>query len=188
MACWFYSTSSTTNQVLIDIDRSEAYGRYILNVNGSTAGKPVVANSGNNTVIPFASTTTGYSANTWTHAAGVFIGTSSRTAYINGGSPGTDTTTHSFRNPPTQILLGCLNYGTPIILFEGWMAEVAIWNAALTAEEVASLAKGFTPDQVRPQSLQFYAPLVNTLQDLRGARTITNNNGATVATHPRTYT
>jgi hypothetical protein len=67
------------------------------------------------------------------------------------------------------------------------IAEVGIWNAALTADEIASLAKGVTCDKVRPQSLVFYAPLVRDLQDVRGGLTITNNNSATVANHPRVY-
>ncbi len=66
-------------------------------------------------------------------------------------------------------------------------AEVGIWNAALTAAEVAALAKGMTCDKVRPQSLVFYAPLVRDLVDQKGGLTITNNNGATVANHPRIY-
>lgn len=70
----------------------------------------------------------------------------------------------------------------------GTMSEFAIWNTALAAGEITALAAGFTPDQIRPQSLQFYAPLVRDLIDTRGGRTITNNNAATVATHPRVYT
>lgn len=69
----------------------------------------------------------------------------------------------------------------------GEMAEVGIWNDALTAAEIASLAKGMTCDKVRPQSLVFYAPLVRDLIDQKGGLTITNNNGATVANHPRIY-
>ncbi len=69
----------------------------------------------------------------------------------------------------------------------GLLAEVGIWNVALTAEEIASLAKGMTCDKVRPQSLVFYAPLVRNLQDVKGGLTITNNNTATVADHPRVY-
>lgn len=65
------------------------------------------------------------------------------------------------------------------------MSDVAIWNAALTTPEIASLAAGFTPEQIRPQTLQFYAPLVRDLIDVRGGRAITNVNSATVATHPR---
>jgi hypothetical protein len=71
--------------------------------------------------------------------------------------------------------------------FAGSIAEFGIWNAALTAEEVASLAKGMTCDKVRPQSLVFYAPLVRDLNDQKGGLAITNNNGATVANHPRVY-
>ena len=71
--------------------------------------------------------------------------------------------------------------------FNGLVAECALWNDALTDDEVTSLARGFKPFRVRPQNLQFYAPIVRELQDLRGALTITNNNAATVADHPRVY-
>jgi hypothetical protein len=70
----------------------------------------------------------------------------------------------------------------------GAIADVAYWNVAISAAEVASLTRGFTPDQIRPQSLQFYAPLVRDLSDVRGGRTITNVNTATVASHPRIIT
>ena len=69
----------------------------------------------------------------------------------------------------------------------GLIAEVGIWSAALTAAEIASLAKGMTCDQIRPQNLVFYAPLVRDLNDQKGGRVITNNNAATVANHPRVY-
>ena len=69
----------------------------------------------------------------------------------------------------------------------GLIAEVGIWNVALTVAEIASLAKGITCEKVRPQSLVFYAPLVRDLSDQKGGRAITNNNGATVANHPRIY-
>lgn len=71
--------------------------------------------------------------------------------------------------------------------FDGDIAEVGVWNVALTAAEIASLADGMTCDKVRPQSLVFYAPLVRDLQDVRGGLTITNTNTATVANHPRVY-
>ncbi len=73
------------------------------------------------------------------------------------------------------------------VFFLGRLSEVGIWNVALTAAEVASLAKGMTCDKVRPQNLVFYAPLVRDLIDAKGGLTITNNNGATVANHPRVY-
>jgi hypothetical protein len=70
---------------------------------------------------------------------------------------------------------------------DGQIAEVGIWNAALPAAEIASLAKGMNCAKVRPQNLVFYAPLIRDLNDQKGGLTITNNNGATVAAHPRVY-
>ena len=77
--------------------------------------------------------------------------------------------------------------GTPGAFLDGRLAEVGIWNAALTAAEIASLAKGMTCDKIRPQNLVFYAPLVRDINDQKGGLTITNNNGAAVANHPRIY-
>jgi hypothetical protein len=71
--------------------------------------------------------------------------------------------------------------------FDGMIAEVAIYNSALTAAEIDSISKGMSCDKIRPQSLVFYAPLVRDLIDPKGGLTITNNNGATVANHPRVY-
>jgi len=84
-------------------------------------------------------------------------------------------------------LVGVRRNNNLAFYFQGRIAEVGIWNAALTAAEIDSLAKGMTCDKVRPQSLVFYAPLVRELIDQKGGLTITNNNGATVANHPRIY-
>ena len=63
-------------------------------------------------------------------------------------------------------------------------AGAGIWNVALTAAEIASLAKGFSPRLIRPQSLAFYAPLIRETLDIRGGLTLTDS-GSTVADHPR---
>jgi hypothetical protein len=67
------------------------------------------------------------------------------------------------------------------------IAEVGIWNVALTADEIASLAKSMTCDKVRPQSLVAYFPLIRDLTEIRSGLAVTNNNTATVANHPRVY-
>jgi hypothetical protein len=66
----------------------------------------------------------------------------------------------------------------------GGYAECGIWHDTLTAAEVASLAKGFSPDQVRPSKLVLYMPMVNEFQDLRG--TAMTNTNSTAAAHPAT--
>jgi hypothetical protein len=115
----------------------------------------------------------------------VFTPSTSLEVFLNGTSQATKTTSipSSIFNSTSPLTIGYL----PISYFPGIISEVGIWNAALTAAEIASLAKGMTPDKIRPQSLVFYAPLVRDLIDQKGGLVITNNNAATVANHPRVY-
>lgn len=122
--------------------------------------------------------TNAYSINTKYHAAAVFESATVINAFFN-GEVGI-VASASNNSGPTGI--NKINIGA-----NGLVAEVGLWNVALTAAEIASLAKGMTPDKIRPQSLVFYAPLVRDLVDQKGGLTITNNNGATVANHPRIY-
>lgn len=121
-------------------------------------------------------------ANTYFHGAGILLSTTSRTAFLNGTAGTLDTTLVSPATPD-KFAIG----GFPTGYLTGKNAEVAIWNVELTNAEIASLAKGFKPTRIRPQSLVFYAPLLRNLQDLRGGLSLTNNNSATVADHPRVY-
>lgn len=129
------------------------------------------------------STRGNYSAGVWNHAATVFQ-PANKQAFLNGIGGTPETSAYSLTGID-QLVIGSRNNGTYGLFFNGLLAEVGVWTAALTADEIASLSAGFTPDQIRPQSLVFYAPLVRTLQDLRGGRTITTTNNPTVAVHPR---
>jgi hypothetical protein len=125
----------------------------------------------------------------WRHIAGVFTPSTKIEAFFNGTSDGTKTSsifTNLFSGA-APLAVGMISFSSVNNCWDGQIAEAAVYNAALTASEVASLAKGMTCDKIRPQSLVFYAPLVRDLQDQKGGLTITNNNGATVANHPRVY-
>jgi len=188
MACWFNSRSDSAAQVLVCITPSAAFdARYFLAARGDLAGDPISI-SGNN-INGRANSTTSYSTNTWHHACGIVESNTSRTIYLDGGSSATNTVstaTATFFNQ--TIGAQRVNGGSsPATFTNGLIAEVGIWNVALTAAEIASLAKGMTCDKVRPQSLVFYSPLTRDLIDAKGGLTITNNNGATVANHPRVY-
>jgi len=126
--------------------------------------------------------------NQWHHVAGVESANNNRVAYIDGQEGSTQTTDVGTQNTFDYINIGSRTVsGAAGTFFTGMIAEFGIWNVALTAAESASLAKGMTCDKIRPQSLVFYAPLVRDLIDAKGGLTITNNNGATVANHPRIY-
>jgi hypothetical protein len=89
---------------------------------------------------------------------------------------------------PDGLNIGAGQYNNATSTYQnGEVAGMAVWNAALTTQELDSLAKGFKPTRIRPQSLVFYAPLIRDLQDTRGGLALTNNNAATVAVHPRVY-
>ena len=126
------------------------------------------------------------SNNTWHSGVAVYTSNSNRLIYLN-GTAGTANTTSFTPLNLNRCGIGCTARDTPASIFTGQIAEVGIWNVALTADEAASLARGMTCDKVRPQSLVFYAPLVRDLIDYKGGLTITNNNTATVANHPRVY-
>jgi hypothetical protein len=123
------------------------------------------------------------------HVSATFTPSTRQELFVDGSSVAVKTSgvVSSLFSGAAALLIGRQGDITTNPTWDGDIAEPAIWNAALTAAEIASLAKGMTPDKIRPQNLVFYAPLVRNLQDVRGGLTITNNNGATVANHPRVY-
>jgi hypothetical protein len=179
IAAWCYQSSLATG--IIASASSVTVGGYV--GIASLVGGPI------RLVTPLRNvdTTTNAAAGTWNHAAGVFASIASRTAYLNGvGNTDTFSIGDAISSP--GMLVGARRFNGELgTYYTGIIAEVGIWNTALTADEIASLAKGMTCDKIRPQNLVFYAPLIRDLQDVRGGLTITNNNAATVATHPRVY-
>lgn len=126
--------------------------------------------------------------NTWNHVCCTLAGTVA-TIYVNGVSAATAnagstvTQTGMDRLGIAALVRGNVsNYSLLNI------AEVAVWNAVVTASEILSLSKGFASKYIRPASLAFYAPLVRNLIDNSEGLSITNNNSATVSDHPRIYT
>ena len=186
VACWFYAANITSEQPLICVNNSASASRLTLICRGDLAGDPIRFQING---LANADTTSGFTANIWMHACGVASSSILRSVYLNGGSSHTNTTSQTLTglnqsSIGTQRLSG---YPNGAGFMTGLIAEVGIWSAALTAAEIASLAKGMTCDQIRPQNLVFYAPLVRDLNDQKGGRVITNNNAATVANHPRVY-
>ena len=188
IAVWARITNTTTITArdLVALSSKTGTSVYRLNWNGFNNPPLRAIDQGTTNAIAYFGTPT---INTFFHYAGVFTSASSRTPYFNGsaGTTNTDSITHLLLPGTTSIGAFFSATTTPAQHFIGQIAEVGIWNAALTAAEIASLADGFTCDKVRPQSLVFYAPLVRDLIDQKGGLTITNNNAATVANHPRVY-
>ena len=173
------------------IDVTDSFGattgsRVTMFFNGGAAGDPVQCLACNTNTCGSAITTSGFSINTWN--SGISVSTqNNRSSFINASGKGTNESTINLAILTSMRLATRIVDGSVDSYLNGRLAECAIWNVALTDAEIASLAKGFKPTRIRPQSLVFYAPLLRNLQDLKGGLALTNNNGATVADHPRVY-
>lgn len=182
MACWFNKDEVTTTQVLLTVGDSGGTSRWQLQASGATAGDPLGAFSVTSSGTSAGASTNGILAGTWHHGAAVFATTASRTVYLDGTAVG---------NSSIRAVTGANNIGIGMGylaaartgFFGGKIAEVALWNIALVADDVTQLRKGFSPRLVRPEGLVFYAPLIRDLVDLRGAPLTAS--GTTVADHPR---
>lgn len=131
-------------------------------------------------------------ANTWLGLGVTFDGAYTR-SYLDGILDATSVATSAASGNSVFIdLLAALTYAGALDASSNWtdgeVAEHAYWNVALTADEMTSLGKGFRPDRIRPQSLQFYSPCVRGLQDIRGGRTLVKQAGSDVVSdHPRVF-
>ena len=116
-----------------------------------TSGAQIIFRSGTPQANGAGSLTTG----AWHHVAGTRDATNVR-VYRDGsldgsaaGGAGLDTS--------LDFVIGARSAsGIP---FDGRIAEVAVWNAALTAAEIAALAKGLSPQMVRRTRLAAHYPL-----------------------------
>ena len=183
MACWA-NAANTNVMTLMAISNGSTFDRIQLVLNSQQVRAGIVEAGGGAAI---AQTSGTFSTNTWFHAAGVFESSTLRTAYRDGGNTGTNTGNVTASNLLFTTIGGNYFNGAYQSFCSAKIAEVGIWNVALTASEIASLAKGMTCDKVRPQSLVFYSPLTRDLIDYKGGLAITNNNTATVANHPRVY-
>lgn len=177
---------NTSRDVAINIGNSADSNDnfFALRPAGSVAGDPIQASTLAGSLAS-ATTTTGYTVGTWHHIAGVYAAVDDRSAYIDGGSKGTNTAS---RTPSgvNQLRIGSRTGTSPSGHLDGQIAECAIWNVALADAEIAVLATGVIPPLVRPSALVHYAPLTRNLIDIVGGVTLTNT-GTTVVTHPRVF-
>jgi hypothetical protein len=159
LACWFYSDSIALNQTLIGIyDASVANQWFTLQAMGAVIGDKLWAQVQGGIGGAQAATSSGYSANTWHHACGVFASATSRTVYIDGGSAGSDAANKT-PSGLDRITVGYMGDSTPTYALSGRVAWASIWSAALSAVEIASLAGGILPWKVRAANLKACYPL-----------------------------
>jgi hypothetical protein len=184
VACWFNPGNITVNFCLASLTDGTNTNQFLLSARGDVALDPVQAQASDAGGVNSANSSTSFSAAVWQHACGVWASATSRSAYLNGGGKGSNVTSRT----PTGLNLTRLGMtGTGGGALVGSLAECAIWDIALSDDEVAILAEGYSPLLVRPQSLVACWPLIKNANviDLIGGRTLTVNGNPTAARHPR---
>jgi len=183
LACWFNTDDAVNDGCLVSVsDSATDVNSFELDLAG--IGETAVSAQIRATTPDRALSTADFTTGTWYHACAVFASPTSRASYLDGGGKGTNATNLT---PLSIDRLGLAARSglSSLLSFNGRLAEVGIWNVALTDDEVAALARGFSPLCIQPQALVFYAPLVREVQDVRGGRTLTPTGSPTVAGHCR---
>lgn len=159
IAAWGKTSISGTVQAMGGIFNSASTAKHMLYVNGSNSISAVTDDGA--AAAAAASVSVTISANVWFHACGVWASATDRRAFLNGANKGTDATnlTPAGLNR-TSIGVQDGVAADPSSPFApagtGDLAEVAIWNVALSDADVASLALGIHPFLVRPDKLVGY--------------------------------
>jgi hypothetical protein len=122
--------------------------------------------------------TSAFTNGVWAHVCGVWTSTTSRLSYLNGTAGSASATSITTSGINRTIVGARLQTDVAGRFYSGRIAWPSIWNVALTATEVAALAGGANPLDIRRLSLQASWPsygFQSPEQDLVGANSLTVN-------------
>lgn len=187
-SAWIYRASSGASHVICS--RS---------VSSGSVGTSLILVSSANKLQLYAETAPTQSANIsggttvnaseWYHVAGVFAAGDYR-IYLNGSLENSSAHGNSPAAADEIALSGRVYSGSRGDYFNGRIAEVGLYGVALTVAEIASLAKGYAPLEIRPSSLVAYYPLGGhygqfDLDRWKNRYDLTPSGSPTWAEHPR---
>jgi hypothetical protein len=158
---------------------TEADGSVSIELDADGSGATALPNSG----------ATVLSNGTTYRLTAVFTSATDRSLYVN-TDVFTDATSETYPATLDDVSIGSLGVtlaGARSSYADGEIADVGIWEVALTAAEVAALSAGYSADTVRPAKLVNYWPLIGFADpeiDVYGKQDLTVT-GATKADHPR---
>lgn len=156
LSCWYYATDFATSPNCLAISSGVTAG-IKLGFTTSGAAQIVCTNSAGTNGIKNTTTTT--SAGVWAHALAVCATASSRDVYLNKLGLASDTT-NIVQSGLDRYLINTRYSSSSRGLFgNGIYGEQAIWNAALSSQEINALADGVSALNIRPQNLVFCVPM-----------------------------
>jgi len=125
----------------------------------------------------------------WSNFVGVAASASSKKIYLDYSTTATNATLSDPGTQPTETTIGTFDWGGKTAFVNGRVAEVAMWDVALTDGEAEALAQGVCPLFIRPANLIAYWPLGGIYgendKDRVGGYHMTAYNTPTWDDHPR---
>lgn len=98
---------------------------------------------------------------TWHHGCCRGISTTDRDVILDGDitNRGTNTATRSYGSGHNRTTIGSIDIASNQNFMSGLIGEVAIWNIALSDNEVIALSRGVNASSIRPGNLVHYNPI-----------------------------
>lgn len=164
-SAWFKSVDVTNHQSIVCL--SNGVNEFLLlQARGATDGDPIAALE-YATAWKYATSSSGYTVNTWHHVAATFVSSTERSVWIDGGSKITNTDEQDVDfTLLSQILIGIHKAGSGF--YDGQVAEVAIWDVELTDAQILSLAGGESAENIESDNLRAYWKLLSNYLDSTG--------------------
>lgn len=182
-SAWVYQPVAVAVNLIMGITNNATGVGFWLSRSALAA---IQAVTGDGAIAPFASFGP-LTANQWVHVAGVWVSNVSRQSFGEGTASLVETTACT-PGAVSVTDIGVFNPGVGGTFFlAGRVSDVAIYNIALTQDDVTSLANGASPLEVRPSGLVDYWPLgfSSPEADLIGRRELTLVAAPTVIAGPR---
>lgn len=186
ISLWFRTTQTTTNSYLLTHWNSSSRNGWGL-INNNTANKTTFIGYSSAAQRILLTSTTTINDGVWHHVAANYNRNSggANALYVDGVNEASGNSSGAWTTAATNywIAAGVGEEGFwPTMV--GEVAAIGHWDANLSADEIAALAKGFSPKIIRPESLIFHAPCVRETHELVAGLT-GNATGGDVAPHCR---
>lgn len=189
MVAWAKSVGLGSQDRVLHLGRNDGTNvdAFVLRKTTSDTLQAAVV-AGTTAEVSNASTVNGFSVNTWHHCAAIFASSTSRTVYLDGNvaNKGTNTASRSPTANFTEYRVGgAMDLADD---WNGYIAHVAVWSAALSEANIQSLAAGANPLTVDSGNLVWYCPTLvdeSPMQDRIGSLDLTfGGNAAYSADNP----
>ncbi len=159
LAAWVHPVRDSAYEDVLGLcNLSQNHSGYFLQLRGPD-GMRAAAVTARQGAFAIARSNASYALHQWQHVAGVFSAVDRRRAYVN-GQPGSEDTAAKTPAGLNRTTVGAWESSAGVTAyFSGGVAEVVVWDVALTDAEILALAQGDSPLLVRPESLRGYWPL-----------------------------